>query len=92
MLDFFASNYQMVSYNQETNPISAMWRYIQDIFDEVLLTKTMVKTIILQDAGKLNSNNNIHPHLPCHKLYQLHNFQQKNHKTLSISSFFPLKN
>ena len=37
------------------------------------------------------SNNNNDPHIPCHKLYQLHNSQQKKHKTLSISSFLDLK-
>ena len=35
--------YQMVSYDQETNAISATSSYSQDISDEVLHMKTMVK-------------------------------------------------
>ena len=38
-----ASKYQIVSYDQETNYISATSSYSQDISDEVLHTNTMVK-------------------------------------------------
>ena len=38
-----ASKDEMVRYDQETNAISATSTYSQDILDEVLHTKTMVK-------------------------------------------------
>ena len=38
-----ASKYYMVSYDQETNAISATSRYRQDISDELLHKETMVK-------------------------------------------------
>ena len=70
-----ASKYQMVSYDQETNAISATSSYSQDISDEVLHTKTLVKYIPLRVADQLNSNNSLHSHLTCHDLDQLHNSQ-----------------
>ena len=38
-----ASKDEMVRYDQETNSISAKSSYSQDILDEVMHTKTMVK-------------------------------------------------
>ena len=42
------SKYNMVSYDQETNTIHATYSYIQNILDEVLYMKTIVKKIIVE--------------------------------------------
>ena len=69
-----ASKYQVMRYDQEYNTISATSNYIQDILNEVLHTqKDEINSIV--ELNKLNSDRSIKPHLPCHELHQLCDYQ-----------------
>ena len=83
-----ASKDQVVSYDQETNAISETSRYSQDVLNEVLQHKKMVKYITLRVVGKLNSRNSVHPHPFRHNLHQICDYQRNDQESPPISSFF----